>query len=93
MLFEDMDKFGNAHTFLAQHFYCVSSYTSHSILNSNEKTTSHCKVEKEFSNFNYKPSPNGAFTLKILTKDDLDFDSIAKLKISLKGSFVHILQK
>merc|ERR1719323_878322 len=91
MEFKDTDRFGNSHTFLAQHFHCVSSYTSTSLLNPLEKTIEHCKVDQEFSSLNYKPSPNGAFDLKILTNDDLDFDSIAKLKIGIKGSFVRSL--
>ena len=92
MSFEDMDKFGNSYTFLAQHFHCVSSYTSESLLNLLEKTTEHCKVDQEFSSLNYKPSPNGNFGLKLLSNNDFDLDAIAKLKIGLKGSFVHILQ-
>ena len=91
MSFEDIDMNGNSHTFLAQHFHCVSSYTSQSLLNLIQKTTEHCKVDKEFSNLNYKPSPNGAFSLKTLS-NDLDLGSVAKLKIGLKGSFVRILQ-
>ena len=90
--FEDMDKFGNSYTFLAQHFHCVSSYTSESLLNPFEQTTEHCKVDQEFSSLNYKPSPNGDFGLKLLSNNDFDLDAIAKLKIGLKGSFVFIQQ-
>ena len=87
MTFVDTDKAGNSYTFLAQKHHCLSSYTQDS-LEEPEQVESHCKVADEFSHLNFKPSPNGDFTLKLFSHSGFDLDAVVKLKIGLAGTFI-----
>ena len=87
MLFNDMDKDKNTHTFLAINHACFSSYrdpNSHS---------EDCTVDEEFTFNNYKSSPDGDFEMTLLNDEqELDRSLIAKFKVQLSGSFVPIYQ-
>ena len=86
MVFKDKDQDRVSHTFLAQHFACLSSYSS-----GEDGSRVICTVAEEFSSNNYKPSPDGIFDIKLLNdEEELRRENIAKLKIELEGTLIHI---
>ena len=53
-----------------------------------------CQVSDEFSINNYKASPDGLFNFKLLTDESiLDYSRIAKLNVTIEGSFIAFPQK
>jgi hypothetical protein len=49
---------------------------------------SQCEIDAEFSDTNYKPAPDGLFTIKLGNPDRLDIAKIQKIKIDFAGSSI-----
>lgn len=60
------------------------------ILGDGDQTFSEkCQVDKEFSNNNYKTSPDGDFTFKLRNdKTQLDYNKVKKLLVEIRGSYI-----
>ena len=43
-------------------------------------------MDSEFTDTNYKPAPDGLFTIKLGNPDQLDVQKIQKIKIEFAGS-------
>jgi len=86
-VFNDTDSNLNVYTFLAQPFYCRSTYETPGGI----KYTEDCKATDDFSS-NYKASPDGNYVFKLLSDNStLDVDKVSSLKIELKGTYIPIL--
>ena len=49
---------------------------------------SQCKLDEEFTNINYKPAPDGMFTIKLGNPEELEIEKIQKIKIEFAGSSI-----
>ena len=49
---------------------------------------SECEIDSDFSDYNYKPAPDGLFTVKLANPDQIDVERIAKLGVEFAGSYV-----
>lgn len=49
---------------------------------------SECRLDAEFTDTNYKPSPDGLFTIKLANPEDIDVQKIQKIKIEFAGSHI-----
>merc|ERR550519_711353 len=78
-VFNDTNNDHKSHTFLCQNFYCTADY----ITNDQDDVIfrSSCKVDQEFSNLNYKPSPDGIFSIFLQNSDQIEMDALAKVKV------------
>ena len=52
------------------------------------KFVSDCRLDAEFSDQNYKPSPDGLFTIKLGNPEQIDVHKIQKIKIEFAGSHI-----
>jgi hypothetical protein len=43
-------------------------------------------VDAEFSEMNYKPTPDGQFTIKLDNPESIDLQKVQKIKIEMAGS-------
>ena len=49
---------------------------------------SECKIDSDFSDFNYQPGPDGLFTIKLANPEKIDVEKIAKLRVEFAGSYI-----
>eukprot|EP00088_Acartia_fossae_P015951 TRINITY_DN18860_c0_g1_i1.p1 TRINITY_DN18860_c0_g1~~TRINITY_DN18860_c0_g1_i1.p1 ORF type:complete len:215 (-),score=24.29 TRINITY_DN18860_c0_g1_i1:105-653(-) len=82
-VFYDTDFNNIEHSFLAQNFECNSDYST---IGEEIKWKSSCRVDEEFSQTNYKPSPNGIFNFLIENPERIDMERLAGLRIQFSGT-------
>ena len=65
------------------------------ILGDGDQTFSEkCQVDTEFSNNNYKTSPDGDFTFKLRNdQTQLDYNKVKKLWVWISGSYIPFREK
>jgi len=86
-VFNDIDSRGSSHTFLAQAFYCRSTYQTHE--DGQNVFSEKCKVDSEFSYYNYKAAPDGIFKFHLISgQDALDYHQVEKIKVKMAGSWI-----
>ena len=49
---------------------------------------SDCTVDHEFTDSNYKPSPDGIFAFALQSTHNIAMEDVAKLKIEFSGSWI-----
>ncbi len=66
------------------------SYQKHFwLIDGEEEFSEFCQVDDEFSNTNYKASPDGVYQFKLLNDEStLDFSKVAKMRVELSGSYI-----
>merc|ERR1711936_1326941 len=88
LIFNDTDSYKNDHTFSSRHFFCRSIYQDQGIWEEN------CEVAQEFSEKNYRPSPDGDYVLKFVDPTNaVDMNQLAKLRVDISGSLIPIQSK
>jgi len=84
-VFNDTTIDRESHTFLCQNFYCTADY----ITDGGEVTfRSSCEVNDEFSDLNYKPTPDGIFSIWLPNAEALAMSDVAKVKVEFGGSYI-----
>jgi len=74
-----------AHTFLCQNFFCTADY----VTNEGDVTfKSSCEVNEEFSDQNYKPSPDGIYSIWLPNAEKLAMSDVTKVKVEFGGSYI-----
>jgi len=59
-----------------------------SYLFSDVEFVSQCVVDDEFTDINYKPAPDGLFSIKLGNPDQLDVQKIQKIRIQFAGNSI-----
>lgn len=59
-----------------------------SYLFSDAEFVSQCVVDDEFTDINYKPAPDGLFSIKLGNPDQLDVQKIQKIRIQFAGNSI-----
>ena len=49
---------------------------------------SDCQLDAEFTDQNYKPAPDGLFTIKLDNAEQIEVQKIQKIKIEFAGSHI-----
>jgi len=92
LIFNDTDSYKNVHTFSSRHFFCRSIYQDQGIFDENWEEN--CEVAQEFSEKNYRPSPDGDYVLKFVDPTNVvDMDQLAKLRVDISGTLIPIQSK
>jgi hypothetical protein len=58
------------------------------IIISEVQFVSQCNVDEEFTDSNYKPAPDGLFTIRIINPDQIDLARVQKMRIEFAGSSI-----
>ena len=59
-----------------------------------ENWVENCEVTQEFSEKNYRPSPDGDYVLKFVDPTNaVDMNQLAKLRVDISGSLIPIQSK
>ena len=59
-----------------------------------ENWVENCEVSQEFSEKNYRPSPDGDYVLKFVDPTNaVDMNQLAKLRVDISGSLIPIQSK
>ena len=72
--------------------YFSSIYQDQGIFDENWEEN--CEVAQEFSEKNYRPSPDGDYVLKFVDPTNVvDMDQLAKLRVDISGTLIPIQSK